>query len=293
MKSLFRGVCTALITPMRNGEVDLEALRQLIEVQISGGISALLVNGTTGEPSTLTLEEQEKVIAESVKAVNGRIPVICGTGSNSTRHVVESEKRFRSLGCAAQLVVTPYYNKTTQEGLYAHFMEIAEKTQLPIIAYNVPSRTNLEISPEVLGRLAKTGRFAGLKESSYNVPLLLEKLVAMGDDIPLYCGNDDMVYPMLSLGAVGTISVVSDVAPRLMADLVNAWFEGRSRECLEKQLALLPLVRAMFREVNPIPCKYAMERMGLCSGELRLPLVEASPATKAEMDGVLKNLNLI
>lgn len=290
---LFRGAAVALITPFKDGKVDFDALRNLVEMQIEGGTAAIVTCGTTGEPATLTTEERIAVVTETVKAVNGRIPVICGTGSNNTAAVIENEKRFRDLGCAAQLVVTPYYNKTTQEGLYAHFMAIADNTELPIILYNVPSRTSVDLGAGVISRLKPSGRFIALKESSYTVPSVMEKLEAMGDDICLYSGNDDMVYPLLALGAEGVISVVSNVAPRLMADMVNAWFDGNARESLSLQMKAMPLVRALFREVSPIPCKYAAEKMGLCSGELRLPLVTASPAVQAEMDAALLGLGLI
>ena len=291
--SLFRGSAVALITPFANGKVDVPALHRLVEMQIEGGTAALLACGTTGEPSTMTLEERELVIRETVKAANGRVPVICGTGSNCTQSVIDNEKRFRDLGCAAQLVVTPYYNKTTQEGLYAHFMHVAENTELPIILYNVPSRTNLDISAGTLKRLAQCDKFIALKESSYSVPAILEKMAAVGDRITFYSGNDDMVYPLLALGAEGVISVVSNVAPRFMADMVESWFAGDAARSRAMQVESLPLVRAMFNEVNPIPCKYAAEKTGICSGEMRLPLIEAGSATKQMMDEALKALNLI
>ena len=290
--SLFRGSAVALITPFANGKVDVPALHRLVEMQIEGGTAAILACGTTGEPSTMSAEERELVIRETVKAANGRVPVICGTGSNCTQTVIDTERRMRDLGCAAQLVVTPYYNKTTQEGLYAHFMHIADNTQLPIILYHVPGRTNVDIGPEVLNRLAQSGRFIALKESSYDVPRVMEKLSAMEGKLTLYSGNDDMVFPLLSLGAEGVISVFSNVAPRYMADLVQAWFDGDVARCRSMQMEALPLVRALFCEVSPIPCKYAMSLMGLCDGELRLPLVEASASAKKQMRAALSQLGL-
>ena len=290
---LFRGSATALITPFENGRVDLPALRRLVEMQIEGGTAAIVSCGTTGEPATMTADEREMVIRETVKAVNGRIPVICGTGSNNTLAVVENEKAMRDLGCAAQLVVTPYYNKTTQEGLYAHFMHIAENTQLPIVVYNVPGRTSLDIAPRTLERLAQSGRFIALKESSYDLPRVMEKMQAVDGKMDVYCGNDDMVYPMLALGAQGVISVASNVSPRLMSDMVKSWFEGDHEKSRRLQLEALPLVRALFNEVSPIPCKYALELMGVCSGELRLPLIEAGEETKHMMRSALKALKLV
>lgn len=290
---LFRGSATALVTPFENGRVDYAALRRLVEMQLEGGTAAIVSCGTTGEPSTLTAEERENVIRETVKAVDGRIPVICGTGSNNTLAVVENERRFRDLGCAAQLVVTPYYNKTTQEGMYAHFMYIAEHTELPIILYNVPGRTNLDLSAATLKRLAASDRFLALKESSYNVPAILEKLCAIEGKMSLYSGNDDMVYPLLALGAEGVISVVSNVAPKLMHDMVDSYFTGDHQRSRTLQVQSLPLVRALFNEVSPIPCKYAMEKMGLCKGDLRLPLIDAGGETRRMMDEALAGLQLV
>lgn len=290
---LFRGSAVALVTPFHQGKVDVEALRRLVNWQIENGTAAIVACGTTGEPATLSAQERELVIAETVKAADGRVPVICGTGSNCTQTVVENERRYRDLGCAAQLVVTPYYNKTTQEGLYAHFMAVAEGTELPIILYNVPSRTGLDISAATLARLAESGRFIALKESSYAVPGILEKLAVMEGKMTLYSGNDDMVFPLLSLGAQGVISVVSNVAPALMSDMVSAWLSGDAARSRALQLQSLPLVRALFHEVSPIPCKYAMARLGLCEGALRLPLIDAGEDTRAMMDEALRGLSLL
>lgn len=290
---LFRGSATAIITPMKNGAVDLPALRSIVNLQVENGTAAIVACGTTGEPATLSMEEKETVIRTCVEAAEGRMPVICGTGSNNTNAVIETERRFRDLGCAAQLVVTPYYNKTTQEGIYAHFMHIAEHTELPIIAYNVPGRTNLDISPRTLERMAATGRFIALKESSYDMPTVMEKMSAVEGGMAVYCGNDDMVYPMLALGAEGVISVFSNVAPAYMARLVKSWFDGNAEKSRRMQLQALPLVRALFSEVSPIPCKYAMEKLGLCSAELRLPLIPAGEETRAKLDRALADLGLL
>ena len=284
---LFRGSATALITPFENGKVDLPTLRRLVEMQIEGGTAAIVSCGTTGEPATMTAEEREMVIRETVKAVNGRIPVICGTGSNNTAAVIENERRYRDLGCAAQLVVTPYYNKTTQEGLYAHFMHIAENTELPIILYNVPGRTNLDLSAQTIARLCECEKFIALKESSYDLPGIMEKMRAADGRLAFYSGNDDMVYVSLALGFEGVISVLSNVKPRVMSDLVDSYFKGDHARSRELQLDSLPLIRALFSEVSPIPCKYAMAKLGLCQNELRLPLIPASESTRALMDAAL------
>ncbi len=287
---LFRGAAVALVTPMKDGKVDVQALRALAHRQAEEGTAAIVSCGTTGEPSTLTAEEKELVIRETVEAVDGRIPVICGTGSNCTQSVIDAERRYRSLGCAAQLVVTPYYNKTTQEGLYAHFMAVAEHTELPVILYNVPSRTNLDIGPAVLKKLAASGRFIGLKESSYSLPSIMEKLEAMDGRMTLYSGNDDMVYPLLTLGAEGVISVVSNLYPRYMADMVSRYFAGDAAGALQMQTRMLPLVKALFSEVSPIPCKYAMEQLGLCGGEMRLPLIPAGEGTRRLVLSALESM---
>lgn len=284
---LFRGSATALITPFENGKVDLSALRNLVEMQIEGGTAAIVSCGTTGEPATMTADEREMVIRETVKAVNGRIPVICGTGSNNTAAVIENERRYRDLGCAAQLVVTPYYNKTTQDGLYAHFMHIAENTELPIILYNVPGRTNLDLSAKTIARLCECEKFIALKESSYDLPGIMEKMRAADGRLAFYSGNDDMVYVSLALGFEGVISVLSNVKPDVMSDLVNSYFNGDHARSRELQLDSLPLIRALFSEVSPIPCKYAMAKLGLCQNELRLPLIPASESTRALMDAAL------
>ncbi|MEF9880053.1 MAG: 4-hydroxy-tetrahydrodipicolinate synthase [Clostridia bacterium] len=289
---LFRGSAVALVTPFTKGQVDVPALHRLVNFQLENGTAAIVACGTTGEPATLTPDERELVIRETVLAADGRVPVICGTGSNCTQSVIDAEKRYRSLGCAAQLVVTPYYNKTTQEGLYAHFMAIAEHTELPIVLYNVPSRTNLDISPETLHKLAACGRFAALKESSYQLPYVMEKLSAMEGKLTLYSGNDDMVFPLLNLGAQGVISVVANVLPSAMSGLVDAYFGGDTAGALHAQLRLMPLVRALFAEVSPIPCKYAMALGGLCTGELRLPLIEASEGVKQKVREALDALEV-
>lgn len=293
VKPLFQGSATAIVTPFKDGAVDAEALDRLLDLQIEGGAAAIVACGTTGEPATLAPDERELVIRRAVKRADGRVPVICGTGSNSTQAVIDAEKRYRDLGCAAQLVVTPYYNKTTQEGLYAHFMAVAENTRLPIVIYNVPSRTTLDIAPATLDRLCASGRFIAVKESSYNVPYVMEKIARVGDRLAFYSGNDDMVYPMLALGAKGVISVAGNILPAQMAELTRLWFAGDREGALRQQLRLLPVCRALFSEVNPIPVKYAAMRMGLCGGELRLPLVPAGAECARGVDAALEALGVL
>ncbi|NCB05863.1 MAG: 4-hydroxy-tetrahydrodipicolinate synthase [Clostridia bacterium] len=291
--SIFQGSAVALVTPFANDAVDVPALRRLVEYQLEGGTEAIVACGTTGEPATMTPDERELVVREVVKAVNGRVPVIAGTGSNCTKTVIETAKRYEGLGCAAQLVVTPYYNKTTQEGLYRHFMAIAEDTRLPMILYNVPSRTGVDIAPETLDRLAACESIVALKESSYDLPSVMEKMRRAGGRITFYSGNDDMVIPLMSLGAEGVVSVVSNVAPSLMSMMTHSQLSGDSETALGMQLSLLPLVRALFCEVNPIPVKAAMEMLSLCSGELRLPLIPISDANRQRLRDALIALGLM
>ena len=275
-KALFQGSAVALVTPFQNAKVDVSAIHRLVEFQLKNGTAAIIACGTTGEPATMDGDERELVVREAVRAADGRIPVIAGTGANCTQNVIDTARRYEGLGCAAQLVVTPYYNKTTPEGLYRHFMEIAEHTSLPILIYNVPSRTTIDISPEILDRLAVSGRFIGIKESSYNIPFVMDKIRRVGDRLTLYSGNDDTALPLMALGAQGVISVVANVLPKIMADMTARHLDGKHEEALDLQLRLLPFIQAMFAEVSPIPCKAAMEMTGLCGGEVRLPLVPIS-----------------
>ena len=287
MPSLFQGSAVALVTPFANGHVDTAAIERLVEMQLAGGTSAIIACGTTGEPTTMTTEEKELTVRTVVKAVAGRVPVVAGTGSNCTQNVIDTAKRYADIGCAAQLVVTPYYNKTTQEGLYQHFMAVADQTSLPIVIYNVPTRTALDISPEVLDRLACCEKFIALKESSYNLPYVMEKIRHVGGRLAIYSGNDDMIVPMMALGAEGVISVAANVVPELVAKIANSYLAGDHATSLDVQLKLMPLICALFAEVSPIPCKAAMEMMGLCGGELRLPLVPISECNRAKLRDAL------
>ena len=277
MTPIFRGSGVALVTPFRNGEIDTAAIKDLVRFQLDNGTKAIIACGTTGEPSTMTPDERAVVVSTICKAVDRKIPVVAGTGGNNTQAVIHAANRFQNLGCAAQLVVTPYYNKTNTEGLYRHFMTIAENTELPIIIYNVPSRTGIDIQPDMLKRLVKCEKIIGVKESSYDLPTIMEKADVIRDThVSLYSGNDDMNYPLLALGADGVISVAANVVPDEVRYLVNAYHQGNIEEALQQQLKLMPLNRALFSEVNPIPCKAAMQIVKLCSGELRLPLYEIS-----------------
>ena len=292
MPSLFQGSAVALVTPFINGKVDTDAIARLVELQIEGGSKAIIACGTTGEPTTMNAEERELTVRTIVRAVNGRVPVVAGTGSNCTQNVIDTANRYADLGCAAQLVVTPYYNKTTQEGLYRHYMAIADNTTLPIVIYNVPTRTALDISPEVLDRLASCEKFIALKESSYNIPYVMDKIRHVGGRLAIYSGNDDTVIPLMALGAEGVISVVANVLPQMVAQMATSYLAGDHATALDLQLRLMPVICAMFAEVSPIPCKAAMEMLGLCSGEVRLPLVPIGDCNRAKLKDALISVGL-
>lgn len=292
MPSLFRGSAVALVTPFAGGRVDTAAIQRLVEMQLAGGTSAIIACGTTGEPTTMNAEERELTVRTVVHAVAGRVPVVAGTGSNCTQNVIDTAKRYEDIGCAAQLVVTPYYNKTTQEGLYRHYMAIAEQTALPIVIYNVPTRTALDISPEVLDRLASCEKFIALKESSYNIPYVMDKIRRVGGRLAIYSGNDDTVVPLMALGAEGVISVVANILPEMVATMANSYLAGEHATALDLQLRLMPVICALFAEVSPIPCKAAMEMMGLCGGELRLPLVSISDCNREKLREALVSVGV-
>lgn len=294
MASIFTGSGVALATPFENGKVDTAAIERLVEFQINGGTAAIIACGTTGEPATMTADERELVVRTVCKAAKGRIPVIAGTGTNNTQAVIDTAKRYEDMGCAAQLVVTPYYNKANQEGLYHHFMAVAEHTKLPIIIYNVPSRTGIDLQPDIMQRLSECERFVGLKESSYDLPTVMEKVsILQNTNITVYSGNDDMNYPLLSLGAQGVVSVTGNIVPQMVSNMVKAYLSGDIKTALSIQLTLMPLNRALFTEVNPIPVKAAMGLMGLCGGEMRLPLFPISEGNRDKLVKVLREFGLM
>lgn len=270
--TVFEGVCTALITPFKRGNIDFETAEALIERQIDAGVSALAVCGTTGESATLDVGEHRRLIRFTVDTVKGRVPVIAGTGSNDTLHACEMTRYATDVGADALLTVTPYYNKASEEGLYRSFKRIAECTHLPIILYNVPTRTCVDMSPELYARLSEIENVVGLKEASSSLEKTVYTRFLCGDKLDIYSGNDDLTLPVLSVGGKGVISVLSNLYPRKMCELWQAWREGRRETAAEMQTLLSPLMRAMFCEVNPIPVKYAMSLLGLCKEDVRLPL---------------------
>ncbi len=270
---VFTGVGTALITPFRDGKVDEDAFVRLMEFQIREGVAALIVAGTTGEGSTLSGEEHARLIALAVETVKGRVPVIAGTGSNDTAAAIRKTRAACEAGADAVLLVTPYYNKTTQRGLIAHYRAIADASDKPCILYNVPVRTGLNMQPETVAALADHPRIAAVKEASGNISQVARIRRLCGDEIALYSGNDDQTLPMLSLGAQGVISVASNVLPREMSELCALWFAGKTREAERMQIRLLDVMNALMSETNPIPVKAVCAWMGYGKNEVRLPLV--------------------
>lgn len=272
MSDLFKGTCTALITPFADSKPDTVALGNIIDHQIKGGINALAVCGTTGEPSTMTDEEQLELISYAVQKVAGRVPVIAGVGGNCTEHVAQMAQRAQALGVDALLCVTPYYNKCNQDGLVAHYAHVASKTSLPIIAYNVPSRTGVNMLPQTVARLCRLGAIKGLKEAGTDMGQLARTVALCGDDLAVYCGNDDLLLPCLALGARGSISVASNIAPATVSQIADMFFLGNIAQARKLFCRLLPLFGALFADVNPIPVKAAASLLGLCRNEVRLPL---------------------
>lgn len=272
--ALFQGAGVALVTPFHEDEtIDYEALERLVEEQLEGGTDAIIVGGTTGEPATMTEEEHLSCIRFVVEKVDHRIPVIAGTGANSTRKALHMSQKAEKLGADGVLVVTPYYNKATQEGLYQHYKTIASGIRIPVIMYNVPSRTGCNILPETAARLANdVENIVGIKEASGNISQIATLASLCKGKLDIYSGNDDEVIPILSLGGIGVISVMSNVAPRLMHDMVTEYLEGDREKALKLQLDSLPLMRALFCEVNPIPVKAALSMLGKCENVVRLPL---------------------
>ncbi len=288
-KVLFKGCGTALITPFTNDGVDFEELRKLIEFQILEGIDSLIICGTTGESSTMSLEEKKSVIDFSIKIANGKVPIIVGTGGNNTKDVINLSKYAESVGADGLLLVTPYYNKTTQNGLIAHFTEIAKSVSIPIILYNVPSRTGLNIEPETCLELSKIPNIVGIKEASGNISQVAKIANLCQDNLAIYSGNDDQIVPILSLGGLGVISVLSNIYPKYVHDLVMDYLTGNWQKATASQVYAIPLINALFSEVNPIPIKYAVNKIGFKAGLPRLPLVELSDKNKEKIDLIMKN----
>ena len=292
-KVIFKGCATALVTPFTNDGINFEELRKLIEFQILEGIDGLVICGTTGESSTMSLAEKKSVIDFSVKVANGRVPIIAGTGGNNTADAVAMSKYAESVGADGLLLVTPYYNKTTQKGLIAHFSKIAESVNIPIILYNVPSRTGLNIEPETFLELSKIPNVVAIKEASGNISQVAKIANLCNDELTIYSGNDDQILPILSLGGLGVISVLSNVYPKFVHEMVMDYLTGNWQKATASQIYSLPLINALFSEVNPIPIKYALNKIGFNCGIPRLPLIELSDKNKERIDTLLKETSKI
>ena len=291
---VFTGAAVAIITPFKeDGTVDYDTFGKIIEDQIAGSTDAIVVCGTTGESAAMPDEEHLAVIDYCVKKVAGRIPVIAGTGTNDTQHCINLSQGAEKLGVDALLLVTPYYNKTTQRGLIAHYTKIANSVKLPIILYNVPSRTGLNIAPETLKELSKVENIVAVKEASGNISQVAKIAQLCGDDMTIYSGNDDQIVPLLSLGGKGVISVLSNVAPKQTHDMVASYLEGDIATARKLQLEAIELVDALFIEVNPIPVKAAMNMLGYNAGGLRMPLCEISDANREVLRKAMVNYGLL
>lgn len=292
-KIIFKGCGTAIITPFTEDGVNFEEFGKMIEFQIENGADSIIVCGTTGEASTMTLEERKETIKFAVEKANKRIPIIAGTGGNCTKNVIEMTQYAESVGVDGALVVTPYYNKTTQAGLIEHYKVVAESTKLPIILYSVPGRTGVNITPETCKELSKIENIVAIKEASGNLSQIAEIANLCGDELNIYSGNDDQITPILAVGGIGVISVLSNILPEHTHDIVDSFLNGNVELARDEQLSVLPLVKALFCEVNPIPVKAAMNMLGYNAGKPRLPLVEMSEKGKERLEKELKALELL
>ncbi len=292
-KTVFQGIATALITPLTEEGIDYDLFGRLIDFQIAGGIAGLVVCGTTGESSTLTDEEHRDAIAFAVRHTAGRVPVIAGTGSNDTDYALDLTRFACRAGADAALVVTPYYNKATQKGLCKMYTAIADASDKPILVYNVPSRTGVNIEPATYEALAEHPNIVGIKEANGNISKILETVARVGDRLDLYSGNDDQIVPILSLGGKGCISVLSNLLPRETSEITNRFFRGDIKGAAALQIHYHPLIDALFSEVNPIPVKAAMAAMGYCQNYLRMPLTTMEPDKQEHLYALMRAEGLL
>ncbi len=290
--TIFKGMATAIVTPMSENGIDYDALGRFLEFQIESGINAIVVMGTTGENATIEPEDQEKVIRFTVEKVAHRVPVIAGTGTNNTQHVLRNTKAACAAGADAVLVVTPYYNKATQNGLITHFTAVADVSAVPVILYNVPGRTGCGLQPKTVAALAEHPNIVGLKEATGNMSQMVELMHLCGDKIDIYSGEDALTVPMMAMGAAGTISVLSNVAPKEAVAMTDACLAGDYAAAAKLQCDLLPLINACFSEVNPIPAKAAVSAMGYGEEHLRLPLTPMEPHTRAVLYAEMRKLGI-
>ena len=291
-KLIFKGVGTALITPTNKNGIDYEKLEKLIEFQIKEGINSLIIAGTTGEGATLSDSEHRELLRFSKEKIRGRVPMIAGVGSNDTNYACELTKFACEIGVDGLLAVTPYYNKATQRGLIESYTEIAKVASKPIILYNVPSRTGVNIEPETYLELSKIDNIVGIKEANGNLSKIMDAFNLVGDKLYIYSGNDDEIVPFLAMGGMGVISVISNMLPKETVRICDAYFEGKIEESRNLQMKYLPLIRALFSEVNPIPIKAAMAKLGYCENFLRLPLCTMDKSKEAKMFEIMKGLGI-
>ena len=291
--TVFKGMATAMVTPMTSTGVDYEALARFIDFQLENGINALVAVGTTGESATLEPAERKEVIRFTIDRVNGRVPVIAGTGTNNTAHAIDFSINACENGADALLVVTPYYNKATQNGLIAHFTTIADKVDKPIILYNVPSRTGCNMLPATVAKLAEHPNICGIKEASGNMAQVVDIFARCGDKLDVYSGEDGLSVPMLAMGGAGTISVLSNVAPKEAVAMTDAFFAGRVSEAAAWQCRLLPLINCLFSEVNPIPAKAGVSALGFGEEHIRLPLTKMEDDTRAKLFAEMRRLGVL
>ncbi|MEE8330078.1 MAG: 4-hydroxy-tetrahydrodipicolinate synthase [Thermodesulfovibrionia bacterium] len=290
---MFKGSIVAIVTPFKNGKVDEKALNDLIEWHISEGTNAVVPCGTTGESATLDYDEHYRVIELTVNAVKGRVPVIAGTGANSTDETIMMTEKAKKLGADGALLVTPYYNKPTQEGLYRHYKKIAEEVDIPIVLYNVPSRTGINLLPQTVERLSEIKNIVGIKEATGDMKQVSEVIRLCGDKITVVSGDDFTTLPLMALGGKGAISVSANVAPRDVADMCRAWEEGNIEQARRLHFRLEPLNQAMFIETNPLPAKTALNMMGKIQEEFRLPLCPMSDKNKEKLKKILINQGVL
>ena len=291
-KTIFKGMATAMVTPMTADGVDYEALGRFIDFQLASGINALVSVGTTGESATLSPEERNKVISFTIDRVAGQVPVIAGTGTNNTEHVLRNTRNACQVGADAILVVTPYYNKATQNGLITHFTAVADESTLPVILYNVPGRTGCNLLPKTVAKLSEHPNIAAIKEATGSLAQMIEIMHLCGDKIDVYSGEDGLTVPMMAMGAKGTISVLSNVAPRQSVAMTDACLRGDYAAAAKMQCDLLPLINALFSEVNPIPAKAATAAMGFGADALRLPLTSMEEQNRAVLFAEMRKLGI-
>ena len=290
--TIFEGMATAIVTPMTRDGIDYDALGRFIDFQIENGINAIVVMGTTGENATIEYADQKEIIRYTVEKVAKRVPVIAGTGTNNTEHVLHNTKNACEVGADAILVVTPYYNKATQNGLYQHFMTIADASTVPVILYNVPGRTGCNLLPKTVARLAEHERIVAIKEATGNMAQMVELVHLCGDKLDIYSGEDALTVPMMAMGGKGTISVLSNVAPRQAVAMTDACRAGDFKTAAKLQADLLPLINALFSEVNPIPAKAGVSAMGFGEENLRLPLTPMEDSTRAVLFEEMRKLGI-